>query len=171
MCLHDPYKPLLVPLKSQQTPQGTLLDYSLLLTKVTDFVRGRHVSSRGFVYDVGSGGVTWDPNAVQGDHARCLHFYSSPEGADQLDTFGDHRVLALPTPHLWGNPTNTYENRCWHDAGCSALVCMDCSGLDVETLSLQEFQRELPMLPSAKKELTIPPDLWVRQALVQPATA
>jgi hypothetical protein len=142
MCHSDTTKPYVIPLQVTQTESGiTVMDYSLLLGKVTTKRDGEHWSSMGFKYPVGR--TVFDSKACVGSHEHGLHFAASPKSTG-FSTYGSHRLAVLPAPALW-DPIKKGVNvpRCWHSAGATALFCLDCSGYTLSVLNDPDFWEDL----------------------------
>jgi hypothetical protein len=144
MCYKDKMKPYALPLSLRDVAgDRQIMTYSMLLGKVTTKRHGEHVSLRGFTYPIGR--TVYDQNAVVGDHGRALHFTASPDSAHRLkDAYGSHRLAVLPAPVLW-DPTETdgLSKRCWHSVGAHNLLCLDCSGVELDVLTRLDFWEDL----------------------------
>jgi hypothetical protein len=143
MCIATNDQPYAVPLKLRYAKNGTLiLTYSLLLGKVTEKVRGRHISSMGITYPVG--GSVYDQQAIVGDHDSGLHFAATPLDTETLVGFGSHRLAVLPAPKVWDPVKHTdLTDRCWHSTGCTIAACLDCEGILPSVLTNPLFWQDL----------------------------
>jgi hypothetical protein len=143
MCIATNGQPYAVPLKLRYAKNGKLiLTYTLLLGKVTEKVRGRHISSMGITYSIGRG--VSDPYAIVGDHDSGFHFAASPDDTDLLTGYGSHRLAVLPAPRLWDPvKADDLSHRCWHSSGCLPAACLDCDGLTLGVLTNPAFWQDL----------------------------
>jgi hypothetical protein len=139
--------PYALPLGEPYTWNNTrVLNFGLLLTKVTQ-LRGRvHQSSRGFSYPMQ--GMVNDPNAIVGRHDLALHFGTTPESAKRkLGSYGSHRLAVLPGPHVWDPVQRGFTKRCWHAGSCRVLFCYDCSGVQLAVVRDPAFWHDLKLSP------------------------
>jgi hypothetical protein len=145
MCYYDPAQPYAVPLKFSHTESGVMvMDYSLLLGKVTEKRNGEHRSCRNFTYPIGR--TVRDSNAHAGSHEYGLHFAASPDSAKHLVGigYGSHRLGILPAPRIWDPIVIAGQtNRCWHSTGATALFCLDCDDIELDVLTNPDFWNDL----------------------------
>jgi len=167
MCLRRRGKPQAYPLSIEKTPYGDKVDFGLVLGKVTEKRNGEHVSSRGMLYPTQQ--QVWDQHAIPFDHNQCLHLTSNPQNVEGLEGWGSHRLAMLPAPQLWGDPNNTWDNRCWHSDGGFVLGCLECD-FDLEDITDPYFAKDMGL--SFKKSgdyfyLPVPKsDIWHSSTLV-----
>jgi hypothetical protein len=90
-----------------------------------------HTSSRGMTYPIGQ--FIQDPNAVYGDHARCIHLLPTRDAAMALrrglGRFEGHVVaLLVPLGRVWTSPEWPAEDQaaCWHTDRCLPIYCETC---------------------------------------------
>lgn len=111
---------------------------ALVLFKVVELHNGKHRSSRGLDYPIG----TWveDANARFGDHTRGIHMVPSEANArqDDMRSYGSHIITVLaPLRRIWTWPERSDDassatSACWHTSGCLPIGCVVCgSGVAV----------------------------------------
>ena len=169
MCEYDSSEPLAIPLRRRRTKKGLLLmDYSILLGKVTQKRNGEHLSSRGFTWPISR--TVHDSNALVGDHGRALHFTASPASAHRFNGYGSHRLGVLPAPQLWDplDENGKQLSRCYHSSGGVILLCMDCDNYQLDVLENPDFWQDLKQpgrLPGGLKfsELLASDSVWHKQ--------
>ena len=153
---HTIYLPLWLKRRSDDSVD---LAFTLMLGKAVEKRNGVHRTS--LEYPIGR----WvqDPNWIPGSHDRCLHFASAYEVRDgRLNSYGSHRVLFLPSRHLYGQGDRS--GFCWHDGATLPVLCLDCEGLEAPDLLREpEFWREALRLPP-EEEFTVAPLIPVLQA-------
>jgi hypothetical protein len=132
---------------------GTPIEiYTFALGKVTSKTKhGEHTSSRDFTYPIGK--TVPDPNAKEGSHTFGLHLIPILDCADQLSSYGSHRLAVLPGPQLWEPPVENGEqpNRCWHSSGATTLFCLDSAGFTIADLKNPDFWQSLTK-PRSRKQ-------------------
>lgn len=119
MCVELPGTPLWLPRLR-----------SLAGFKVVDKRDNLHVSRGGFTYPLGS--LRLDPNAVTGDHDRCLHFAFDRDAAERnlLGGYGSHLILCALLPgHFWSKQGE--RGRCLHGDLTVPLGCLTCGEGDL----------------------------------------
>jgi hypothetical protein len=167
MCEKFNELPYAVPLGEPFTWNNTrFLNFSLLLTKVTQLRGGMHQSSRGFAYPMRR--MVADPKAIVGRHDLALHFGTTPESAARkLKSYGSHRLAVLPGSHVW-DPVQQcgFTKRCWHAGSCRVLFCYDCSGVQLDVVSDPAFWHDLKLSPAYLSDDFLY-SVWYRQKRVQ----
>jgi hypothetical protein len=149
MCRHFSGAPYRIVLDRRHDTRNGMVDetFAYALGKVSSITRsGDHITSNKFIYPVGQ--YVHDNNAICGSHDRCLHFIPSLDCAEELSSYGSHRLLVLPSPQLWDEPADynhwwEYQPRCWHADGCTTLCCIDCRGLTLDDLQNDDCWRDL----------------------------
>jgi hypothetical protein len=148
MCEKFDELPYALPLGEPFTWHNTrVLNFGLLLTKVTHLRGGMYQSSRGFTYPMRR--MVSDPNAIVGRHDLALHFGTTPESAARkLGSYGSHRLAVLPGRQVW-DPVQQrgLTKRCWHAGSCGVLFCYDCAGVQLDVVHDPAFWRDLKLSP------------------------
>lgn len=130
------------------TPLGLPRLRSLAGFKVVDKRDGLHVGRGGFTYPFGT--LRLDPNAVLGDHERCLHFAFDHKTAERnlLGSYGSHLILCALLPgHFWSKQGE--RGNCLHGDLTVPLGCYTCGEGDVrlrlsERAAIDSMLRALP---------------------------
>ncbi len=147
MCHMSRSLPVAIPLAATSCGDGFVeLEYTLALAKVTILERGGHRSTHGrrrFSYPVNWGWVE-DPDFEPNSHRACIHLAAPGDAIrGELDDYGSHRLITLPTMALYGDGTGR-GGRCWHDGATLPVCCLACdAGDDPSALAAPEFWAEL----------------------------
>jgi hypothetical protein len=148
MCFEDPTQPYAFPLDVRRSWlfHTDVLNYSLLLLKVTTVWSGMHCSRGGFAYPLRQ--LVSDSNAQVGDHEKALHFAASPASAHQLNSYGSHRLAVLPGRKVWDSVNRRgLKNRCWHAGQALSLFCYDCENVQLDVVKNPVFWQDLKLSP------------------------
>jgi hypothetical protein len=149
MCFAVVGQPYRLVLERHRSEDGTPIEiYTFALGKVTSKQKnGEHKSSQGFTYPIGQ--TATDPKAQVGSHAFGLHLVPTLDCADQLSSYGSHRLAVLPGPKLWDPPFENTEQqtKCWHSGSVTTLFCLDCSGFTLDDLKNPDFWQSLTKPP------------------------
>lgn len=140
------------------TPLGLPRLRSLAGFKVVEKRDGRHLSRGGFTYPLGS--LRLDPNALLGDHNRCLHFAFDRDAAERnlLGAYGSHLLLCAMLPgHFWSKEGE--RGRCLHGDLTVPLGCLTCGEGDLGLRISQRAAIESMLRPPVRGELPI----WARR--------
>jgi len=154
MCYKSLPQTIALPFAVKRGADGSVdLLFTLMLGKAVTKRDGVHRTS--LDYPIGRWVV--DPNWVPGSHDRCLHFASAYEVMEgRLNSYGSHRILVLPSFHLYGSGGE--GGICWHDGAALPVLCLDCEGIeDPDLLRHREFWRGVSRLPPEQTfQLTAP---------------
>lgn len=144
-----------------------LVRHSFVLGKRTEsphFSNGHHytrsasAARRGLWYPQGR--LTFDPNAIVGDHDRAIHMAPTPNTAIRLldeSTFGECVMAMLPGRNYWRRGNRT-SGRCEHSDSVLPLFCTTCEGYSPEELRSPAFwQWRLP----PESRLALPDGIWL----------
>lgn len=168
MCHKSIPKTIFLPLSLTRHPDGSVdLLTTIMVGKAVSKRNGVHQTS--LAYPMGR----WirDPNWIPGSHERCLHFASAYDvAAGRLNSYGSHRLLILPSTHLYGGGDET--GFCWHDGAALPVLCLDCEGIQVfDPVSQPEFWQSVMNLPPGRpwrvaipwliREIPEPQRLWM----------
>ncbi len=99
--------------------------------KVTEKRKGLHVAHNNFVYQLQT--MCLDPNAIRGDHGRCLHVAFDQTSAEQnlLGLYGSHLLFcALIPDHFWSRGSG--DQACLHADRTVPLACLTCEDGEFE---------------------------------------
>ncbi len=147
MCYKSLPTTMYLPLWLKRRLDGSVdLAFTLMLGKAVEKRNGVHRTSLAFPI----GRWVQDPNWIPGSHDRCLHFASAYEVRDgRLNSYGSHRVLFLPSRHLYGQGDRS--GFCWHDGATLPVLCLDCEGIEAPDLLREpEFWRGVLALPAGR---------------------
>lgn len=146
-------------LLSVAPPQGVpygIQTFAPLYGKVLTKKDGQHFGGQGMRYDLRR--LVVDANAVINSHDNCIHLVSRADentiSRDGLGSYGSHVLATIPSRNLWGVVQD--GRSCHHTDATFPVVCLTCEGVDVEELTMPEFQQSVGM-----KQLALPPGLTI----------
>jgi hypothetical protein len=79
------------------------------------------------------------------EHEHAIHLLPNPDVpySSDFSGYGSHVLVVVPSRVVWGEEQDGQQ--CWHTDGCFPLICLTCENIQLDALSLPEFQKEMGM--------------------------